>query len=60
MLCHFSDSSVRCLKREIQKLNPPFVLNHWPESSALDNATDFCLTALPMALPPKIFFLKIA
>ena len=31
----------------------------WPESSALDNAADFCLATLPMALPPKIFCLKL-
>ena len=33
---------------------------NWPESSALANAVDFCLTTLPIALPPKIFLLKIA
>ena len=32
----------------------------WPESSALDNAADFCWAILPMALPPKNLFLKIA
>ena len=32
---------------------------YWPESSALDNAADFCLATLPMALPPKIFCLKL-
>ena len=32
----------------------------WPESSGLDNAADFCLATLPMALPQKIFLLKIA
>ena len=33
---------------------------YWPESSALGNAADFCLATLPMALPQKIFLLKIA
>ena len=32
---------------------------HWPESSALDNAEDFCLATLPIALPPKNFCLKL-
>ena len=32
---------------------------HWPESSALDNAADFCLATLPMALPPKNFCLRL-
>ena len=30
-----------------------FLGNHWPESSALGNAADFCLTTLPMVLPQK-------
>ena len=29
----------------------------WPESSGLGNVVDFCLATLPMALPPKVFFL---
>ena len=33
---------------------------HWPESSALDNAEDFCLATLPIALPQKNLLLKIA
>ena len=36
-----------------------FLVTHWPESSALDNAADFCLATLPMALPPKSFGLKM-
>ena len=31
----------------------------WPELSALDNAADFFLATLPMALPPKNFSLKL-
>ena len=31
-----------------------------PESSGLGNVADFWLTILPMALPPKNFWLKIA
>ena len=36
-----------------------FLVTHWPESSALDNAADFCLAILPMTLPPKNFCLKL-
>ena len=32
-----------------------FVWQHWPESSGLDNAAEFFLATLPMALPPKNF-----
>ena len=32
-----------------------FFTGYWPESSGLDNAADFYLATLPMALPPKMF-----
>ena len=40
--------------------SPIFTYLYWPESSALGNAVDLYLATLPMALPPKNLFLKIA
>ena len=60
MIITFTKLKVKANSFGNKMATPQILFNQWPESSALDNAADFCLATLPMALPPKNFLLKIA